>query len=305
MKTHTVYLLVIASAFFWGANFVLAGPVLVDLSPLWAAAARFALGALLMLGFAVWRGEDLVGPLRSHAWAYLLLGAVGISAFNLLFFFALQHTSAVNAALIMASNPLLTTLLAAVLLRERANARQLASIPLALLGVSIVISGGEFHRLTALHDVRGDLLMLGANFAWAFYNVLGRRYLPKTSSITNTTLLMSAGAVLLLLAALSHGGLPQVPGPKAMLALAMMIGGGTVLAYVFWNTGIAYLGAGRTALFLNLVPVFAMLIGIISGVLPTLPQLIGGVLVISGISLSMLPRRSPPVKTLPANCPAD
>ena len=295
MKSATVYALVTASAFFWGANFVLAGPVLVDLPPLWAAALRFVLGALLMFGIARWRSENLGGLARSHAWVYLLLGAIGIGGFNVLFFSALQHTSAVNAALIMATNPLLTTLLAAVMLGERVSPRHLASIPLALLGVMVVVSGGELHRLTAVHDLRGDLLMLGADFAWAFYNVLGRRYLPKASAIANTSLLMSAGAVLLLLAAVSSGGIPHLPGLKASLALGMMVVGGTVLAYLFWNTGIARLGASHTALFLNLVPVFAMLTGILSGVLPTLPQLIGGMLVISGISLSMLPKQQPAV----------
>lgn len=291
MKSQTVYAMVIASAFFWGANFVLAGPVMVDLPPLWAAALRFMLGALLMFIFARSRGEDLAGPARSHAWVYLLLGAVGIGAFNLLFFYALKDTSAVNAALIMATNPLLTTLLAAVLLGERASARHLAGLPLALVGVTVVVSAGNLHHLAALHIARGDLLMLGADLAWAFYNVLGRRYMPKGSAIANTTLVMSAGAALLFVVALSSGSLPHMPGVKASLALAMMTVGGTVLAYLFWNTGIARLGASHTALFLNLVPVFAMLIGSISGVLPTMPQLIGGVLVISGISLSMLPKR--------------
>jgi drug/metabolite transporter (DMT)-like permease len=291
MKSATVYTLITASAFFWGANFVLAGPVLVDLSPLWAAALRFVLGALLMFGIARWRGENLGGLARTHAWVYLLIGAIGIGAFNLLFFSALQHTSAVNAALIMATNPLLTTLLAAAMLGERVNSRQMASIPLALLGVMVVVSGGKLHRLIAVHDLRGDLLMLGANFAWAFYNVLGRRYLPKASAIANTSLLMTAGAVLLVIAAVSSGSIPHLPGLKASLALGMMVVGGTILAYLFWAIGIARLGASHTALFLNLVPVFAMLLGIISGVLPTMPQIIGGMLVISGISLSMLPKR--------------
>ena len=300
MNTRTVYSLVTLSALFWGANFVLAKPVLADLSPWWAAAARFVLGALLMLGLALWRREDLAGPARRHAPVYLVMGALGIAAFNLLFFSALQHTSAVNAALIMATNPLLTTVLAMLLLRERAGARQLASIPIALVGVFIVISGGSLQQLTAIHDLRGDLLMLGADLAWAIYNVLGRRYLPRTSAITNTTLVMLAGAVLLALVALGSGSAPPLPGVKALSALALMVVGGTVLAYLFWNTGIAHLGAGRTALFLNLVPVFAMLAGITGGVLPTSPQLIGGALVIGGISLSMLPRRNPPLQATEA-----
>ncbi len=291
MKPRIVYTLVTFSALFWGANFVLAGPVLAELPPLWAAALRFILGALLMFVISRARSEELLAPARAHAWVYLLLGSVGVCAFNVLFFYAMRTTSAVNAALIMATNPLLTMLLAAMLLGERPNARHLAGLPLALFGVTVVISGGHLQRLLGLHINRGDLLMLGANLAWALYNVFVRRYMPKRSSLTNTTLVMSAGAILLTLIALSNSSIPHVPGLKAISALAMMAIGGTVLAYLFWNTGIAQLGAARTALFLNLVPVFAMLIGVVIGAIPTLPQLIGGILVISGISLSMLPKR--------------
>lgn len=291
MKSGAVYAQVLAASLFWGANFVLAGPVLVDLTPLWAAALRFVIGALLMLAIARWQGENLSDSVRSHAWVYFMLGAVGIGAFNILFFYALRDTSAANAALIMATNPLLTTLLAAAILGEQPTARHLAGIPLALFGVTVVVSGGDWHRLAALHVARGDLLMLGANLAWALYNVLGRRYMPKGSAVVNTTLVMSAGAVLLLVVALGSGSVPAMPGAHALLALMVMTVAGTVLAYLFWNNGIARLGAGKTALFLNFVPVFAMLIGSVTGVLPTAAQLVGGMLVLGGISLSMLPQR--------------
>jgi len=114
MKTDPVYPLVIISTLFWGANFALAGPILHDITPLWAAALRFTLGALIMIAFVSWRGEDLIAAARRHAGVYLLIGAVGIGGFNLLFFYALQTTSAGNAALIMATNPLMTTLLAEI-----------------------------------------------------------------------------------------------------------------------------------------------------------------------------------------------
>jgi drug/metabolite transporter (DMT)-like permease len=63
------------------------------------------------------------------------------------------------------------------------------------------------------------------------------------------------------------------------------------LAYLFWNTGIARFGAGRTALFMNLIPVFAMLTAALMGQLPNLAQIMGGVLVISGVALAMVPQR--------------
>ncbi len=293
MRTNSVYALVIASTFFWGANFALAQPVMADLPPLWAAALRFLLGATIMVLLSALRGERLVAPARRHPAAYAMLGTVGIGAFNLLFFFALQRTSPANAALIMATNPLLTTILAAAILGERPSARQLAAMPLALVGVAVVISGGNPQRLAALHVASGDLLMLGADLSWACYNVLGRRYMPAGSALVNTTLTMTAGAALLLLVAMVSGETPTMPGLSAGSALVTMTLGGTVLAYLFWTTGIARLGAARTALFLNLVPVFAMLVGGVLGSLPTIAQLAGGLLVIGGVSIATMPVRRP------------
>jgi drug/metabolite transporter (DMT)-like permease len=291
MNTNTVYLLVGISAFFWGSNFVLAGPILADLSPLWAAAVRFVLGAALMLALARLRGEDLFGLLRRHAGAYLLLGTVGITAFNLLFFHALQTTSADNAALIMATNPLLTTLLAAAFLGERPGARHLLALPAALAGVAIVITQGDPGRLASLQVTHGDLLMLGADLAWALYNVLGRRYMPSGTPVANTAWAMTAGAVLLLAAALFSGTPLQPLGLKGGAAMAAMAVGGTVLAYLFYMIGIERLGAARTAIFLNLVPVAAMAVAALAGTPPTTAQLAGGMLVLGGVTIAMLPRR--------------
>jgi len=291
MPITSVYLLVMISVFFWAANFVLAGPILAVLSPLWAAAVRFVLGALLMFIIAAVRREHLFGLLRRHAAVYLLLGTVGITAFNLLFFHALQSTSANNAALIMATNPLITTLLATMFFGERPTLRQLLALPLALIGVAVVITHGHPARLVTLHVDHGDLLMLAANVSWALYNVLGRRYMPQGSALGNTTWVMTAGAVLLLAIAIASGDSVAIPDLHASLALAVMVAGGTVLAYLFWSMGIARLGATRTSIFINLVPVFEMLISASFGAPPTMAQLAGGLLVLGGVSISMFPAR--------------
>ena len=290
MPTQWIYLLVTTAAFFWGANFVLAGAVLADLPPLWAAALRFVLGAALMLAIAVRQGVDLWGPAKRHAGAYLLLGWVGIAAFNLLFFHALKTTSADSGALIMATNPLLTTLLAAALLDERPGARHLAALPLALAGVAVVISQGDMQRLAHLQVAEGDVLMLAANLTWALFNVCSRRYMPAGSAVGNTALMMTAGAGVLLATALADGGTFALPGLRASVALAVMAVGGTVLAYLFWGMGIQRLGAARTALFLNLVPVFAMLVGGMLGTSPTAVQVAGWLLVLGSVAMAVMPR---------------
>lgn len=291
MTNGNIYFLVATSAFFWGANFLLGGYVIHDLPPLWAAAVRFVLGALLMFAIVGVKRESMLPALRSHARTYALLGVVGIVGFNLFFFYALRYTSANNAALIMATNPLLTTLLAVPMLGERPTLRHLVAIPVALVGVAVVVTHGDLRTLFSLQLSAGDTLMLCADVFWALYNVLCRRYMPPASPLVNTTWIMAVGAAVLLGVAIASGVQPAAPGVKAAMSIAVMAAGGTVLAYLFWSMGIARLGAPRTAIFLNLVPVFAMLLGVLIEDVPTASQLIGGLLVLGGVTISMLPSR--------------
>lgn len=291
MPNNLVYLLLATSAFFWGANFVLAGPVLADLPPLWAGALRFLLGAALMLAIARRQRDDLAALAKRHWPVHLMLGLLGIVGFNVFFFHAMQDTSADNGALIMATNPLLTTLLAAALLGERASARHLAALPVALAGVAVVLSHGDPGRLAHFQVAKGDLLMLGANLTWALFNIATRRFMPKGSPVGNTALMMTAGALALTGIALFGDAPFALPGLHASLALAIMAVGGTVLAYLFWGMGIQQLGAGRAALFLNLVPVFAMLVSGILGTPPSAAQVTGGLIVLAGVTLAMMPMR--------------
>ncbi len=133
--------------------------------------------------------------------------------------------------------------------------------------------------------------MLAATVSWAMYNVLTRRYMPQGSPIAHTSWIMAAGAAVLLAFALAGGSPVHGLSLKGTGAMAVMVVCGTVLAYLFWGAGIARLGAGRTAIFINLVPVFAMLTGALIGALPSKAQVGGGVLVLSGVAISMLPYR--------------
>ncbi len=296
MGNTNLYLLVTTAVFFWGANFPLAGFVLSDLPPLWAAALRFVLGAALVFAIAGARREKILAPLSRHFGTYLMLGVVGIVAFNIFFFYALRYTSANNAALIMGTNPLFTAVLAALILREQITLRHLIALPVALGGVAIVVTQGKLGSLAALNLSIGDALMLGADLFWALYNVLCRRHMPAGSALVNNGWIMTAGAAVLLAVALGSGA-PLAPlGAKASAAMTVMTIGGTVLAYLFWNAGLARLGAARTALFINLVPVFAMLVGAVFGTSPTPAQLAGGLLVLGGVMIAMAPMR----RTVPA-----
>lgn len=272
------------AAVFWGANFNLARPVLAEMSPYIAGASRYVLAAAVML-LIVWVKHELI-PLR-HWKAYLTLGVVGVFGFNLFFFLGMETSSAINGALIMGLNPLLTAIIGYLMLGDKPSHRQLIAFPIGIAGVAIVVLGAGARLTVSI----GDVYILIANFNWALYNVLVKKMMPKqVSGIANTASIMSVGAAALSIAAWMHGDSVVLPTMDAGAALLMMSLGGGVLAYLFWNASISHLGPSKAAIFLNLVPVTTMVIAAFAHMPPTHAQLFGAVLVISAVTFSAFSR---------------
>lgn len=280
MGNIKTYLMATMAAVFWGANFNLAKPVLAEMSPYIAGASRYLLAAAVMVLIVLAKKEMI--PLR-HWKAYLVLGIVGVFGFNLFFFLGMETSSAINGALIMGLNPLLTAIIGYLMLGDRPTNRQLIAFPIGIAGVAIVVLGAGAHLTVST----GDIYILIANFNWALYNVLVKKMMPKNvSGIASTAGIMTFGAIALTLAAGIHGNSLVVPTISAGAALLMMSLGGGVLAYLFWNASISHLGPARAAIFLNLVPVTAMVIAAFEHMPPNHAQLFGAVLVISAVTFS-------------------
>lgn len=282
MSNINTYIMATMAALFWGANFNLAIPVVTEMGPYISGASRYILAAIIMLLITQIKRESV--PL-SHWKSYLTLGVVGVFGFNLFFFLGMETTSAINGALIMALNPLLTAILGYLILKERPSTRQMMAFPIGIMGVSIVVLGAGAHLKISI----GDTYIFIANISWALYNVLVRKMIPKNvSGIANTAGIMTVGAIALSLVALSHGDKFIVPTLSTGIALMIMTIGGSVLAYLFWNASITKLGAAKAAIFMNLVPVTSMIIAAFENHPPNHAQILGAVLVISAVTFSSL-----------------
>ncbi len=217
-----------------------------------------------------------------------MLGIVGVFGFNFFFFLGMKYTEAMNGALIMSTNPLVTTLLASVILREKIVKRQVIGMLLALLGVVFVLTQGSFTALQHLSFSKGDFYIILGNICWALYGVLGRRFIKAGSPIQTTTYTMTIGALAFIMISSTQKSIVTVSEVPLLAwgAILFMAMGMSVLGYLWWNNGIAQIGAARTSLFFNLVPVVTMLISFIEGVNITPAQCIGMILVVTGVLYS-------------------
>ena len=278
-----IYLRLVLTAFFWATVFHLGKYAIGFMSPLSVAAWRFVLAVLLLLPVMVWRKQLNASTLRHNVWPLLAMGVIGVFGFNTALFYGLSQTSPVNASLIMATNPAIVALMAAILSREKISARQTMGFLLSLIGVVVIVSQGSLHHLRTLSFSRGDLFIFIGNLCWASYTVIPRRFINNMEPLMITLLTIGTGAAMLAgTAQIVSGDLLVFNSWQLILTIVAMALFGSVLAYIWWNQGIAELGAG-VAIFLNLVPMFTMLIGVVLGQIPSAPQLVGALLVIAGV----------------------
>lgn len=287
-KRVVALLSLLGATLFWAGNYVVGAGAVQSIEPLSLVFLRWAIALVPLLVIAQmverpnWR--SVLG-----AWPWLLaLSVCGLLGYNLLLYFALEHTDAFNASLINAFNPALITLAAAVFLRERLTPLSVAGVLMALAGVLIVISGGDAGRLLATGFGTGELLMVGAVVVWTAYTVIGR-LAPKIPPITATAVQAAVAVALLAPVRFATGGLALPSTGNALASLLFIAVFPSVLSYLLWNRALTVLPAGGAGVFLNLITVFTAVLTILAGHVHTTAQLLGGAIVIGGVVITNAP----------------
>ena len=287
-RRWTVYLLLLLTAIFWGGTFVAGRVVSAEIGPYGASFLRFLLASLLLAGLLV-RSGGFVTLNGRQLLGVLLLGASGVFAYNVLFFTGLHTVEAGRAAVIIAGNPIFIALFAAILFGERLSMAKGVGILLSVAGAVTVISRGDPLALVRGHVGVGELAILGCVVSWVAYTLLGKRVMSGLSPLQAVAYSCMAGTVMLLPPAWAEGlGAELVrlsfAGWSSLVYLAYF---GTVLGFVWFYRGVQEIGPGRAGMFINFVPVSAVLSGALLLGEPLTPSLLtGGALVLSGLVIA-------------------
>lgn len=280
----TAFVLSTLAAIFWGTNYEATRIVLQDVPPWTAAATRFAIAsAAIMVWLGLTEGFDMK-VLRRNALPFAVMGLVGIFGFNATLFLGMQTSSPVTAALIMGTSPLTISLLDALIQRQPPRAMALLGMGIGLLGVALTVGAFSGTRFSG-----GDLLILAGSLGWAVYTIGCRRWVKGATPLQSAAWTMLAGALALFVAAFAIETpavtLSAAPSSAWMSILWMAIPG-SVLAYLFWQVGIAARGPAATSVLFNLVPVSALVVAAGFGRMPAPTQVLGVIVAILGVLLA-------------------
>lgn len=252
----------------WGANLSAMKLLLERYDPVLISASRMAVAALA-LAVVAWlrhlRRTQLWPRLSGRQWLGLLACAVLMVYVNqLLLVWGIQRTAAANASLVIALNPLVSSLLAAALLGDRLTPARLAGVGLGFLGVAAVVLNRPGASLAGAGF--GDLLVLGAVLTWVAGGALVQRLGRGLDAASISTVIHVAGGLMLalhvaLLSLLDLGvSWPPLAAVRAQDVALIAATGlvATAFGAMVWNRALQLLGVARTALYAYWVPIFGV-----------------------------------------------
>ncbi len=277
-----IYLKLILVALFWGGTFIATRIAAQTFEPFMGASIRYIIASVFLIPIAWITKRDFLKVTSKQFWQLCLLGFSGIFAYNFFFFKGLKLVPASHGALLVALNPIMVMLFSAWRYGEKIRPVSILGMLISLSGVALVLSRGNLLELFSGFQW-GDAFMLGCPVTWAIYTLAGKDALKTTTPLQASAWASMTGCVMLLLFSGTETFPDFVPG-KVWIALAYLGIIGTVLAFVWYYEGVMKLGVTKTAIFNNLVPVFALILSVF--ILKEQVQIytyIGAALVIGGV----------------------
>ena len=295
---HQPYLLVALTTLLWSGNIVTARGAADVVPPLTLAQVRWTGAFLIVLPFA-WQALKREWPLiRQHFWILTVLSFSGITAYNSIAYWGLQHTEAINGSLLQSATPVLIAFWSLVLYRDPLTRNQATGIVISAVGVVAIVTRGDPTALAELRFNQGDIAFFVALSIYALYTA-ALRSRPAISAVSLIAVTTGWGAAMHIPAWLFEfavQGRTITPDPVAWFALGYVVLFPSVIAYFAYNRGVDLVGANRAAPAYFLFPVYGAILSItflgetIQGY-----HLVGSALVLAGVAVSILrPRKRRP-----------
>ncbi|MBM5805455.1 MAG: DMT family transporter [Candidatus Verstraetearchaeota archaeon] len=279
-------LMLLTTAILWGASFILIKIGLEEIQPITLALLRFAIATpiLMLMAYSV---KGLRGLIKDWK-GFLVLGLTGVTFYHVFQNIGLNLTSASEASIIIASNPIFIAILGHYYLKERLSPGKVLGIVLAFIGVSVIIlRGGITGFISNIPSILGDLLCLASVLCWAVYSVYGKKKLADRDATEVTAFSFLFGTVFLVPLMIGSEGfaLPSSAISWASVLILSIFCSG--LAYLLWYKALKEVSAYEAGTYLFFIPVVSVLLAsLILGEQIDLLFVVGAASVMAGVLIT-------------------
>ena len=249
----------------WAGNTIAGRLAVGEVSPLVIVFMRWTIVFAILL---MTKRKELPAalPKLKGKWPWVfMMGALGLSFFNTLFYIAAQSTTAINLGLIQCAMPMFILIGATLILKTKLTFGQIIGTILTMAGVLLIISKGDFSLLVGLQINKGDWIMLGACIFYAGYTI-GLQNRPDIDNMTMMTVFAGAAWVLsipILLIEVTQGTAQWPATQLAWLIVLFISLIPSFISQVFYMRGVDLIGPDRAGVYSNLVPIYSAALGVL------------------------------------------
>lgn len=278
--------LVLANVF-WAGNFVAGRALRHDMGPFTVNGVRWLVATALLLGLSRARGEAV--PLFREWRPFALLGFFGVFLYSSLTYWGLARVSAGAAGLLSGVIPVAVVLAGLWIAEDKVSPWQWLMVAVSVSGEIILVRATQHGGATSLS---GSVALVAAGLCWGIYTAIGRRLRHRYSPLAMVTGAAFWGAIpSVAIGLLATVARPAIVTPGAVGALLYIGAFPSVLSFVLWSGGVNRLGSATAAAYLNLFPVFTVVLAaILLGESVTWTEMAGGLVVVAGAAGSGLVR---------------
>lgn len=283
-------LAILLTTIVWGLSFISTKSLLIaGLTPVQVAFARFVVACVIFAGLCAGRAvgrRGVVRKLPAGSGVRVLIGGIlGVPVYFLLENTGLRLTSASTASLITGTMPVINAVATVLLLRSKVSGLRWTGIAMSCAGVYTVAQVDLATSLSSL-TLMGNLMVFLSACSWVAYTMINRPLLDQYDNLTLNTYQNVAGTLFLLPIAL-YDGMPVASwGMKVWLNILYLGAVCSALSYILYLFALKRLGSTVVTSFLNLVPLFGVLGGVVLlGEALSWVKALGGLLAITGVYL--------------------
>ena len=289
-KNYLAYTYLTLAALFWSGNFIIGKfATLFEVPPLTLNFLRWVMVWFILIPFTVKEVLSKKSYIRKNFLVIGLMGVLSISTFNSVVYFALNFTQVINAVLMLSAIPVVIIIFSSLMKIEKTNIFQLSGLILSITGVGTIISNADIQKIVSLNFNKGDLWMIICVLSWSLYSTLLKKNKSELSQFALIQIMVSVGLVFLVPQFLYEQsiGLDFTINKAFIFILLYVVIFPAIAAYYCWQKAIDLIGPNRSAMFIQLMPLFSALMAIlIFKEKFQLYHFIGATFIVSGIYLS-------------------
>jgi drug/metabolite transporter (DMT)-like permease len=289
-KNHFNYisLLLIIIAFIWAGSFIVVDATLKQIQPISIAFLRFLIATPFMIFSIIILRKYQKIKLRDLHY-FIILGLTGVAFLYIFQYLGIERTTPSTSAVLINTNVLFILLFSAIFLRENITKIRIIGIIMSFTGVIFVLLA-QMHNENIIFDkifLIGSILIILSAICWAIYSIIGKKLMEKYNSLLVITYAFIIGT-LCFLPFIGNSIIIEIrnvnfSGWLYIIYLSIIC---SVFGYIGWYYAIDKIEASKSAVYLNFIPLFAIILSFFYGEKITIFFILGAILIIYGVYLT-------------------